>query len=299
MLLLIDGHAILHRAFHALPPLTNSAGQQTNAVYGFTTMLLNLIQTLKPTHLAVAFDLPTPTFRMQIWTQYQEKRPEMQSDLADQIPLVHELLDALGIPYFEVPGYEADDVIGTLSKNDGDVAIVTGDRDMFQLINDHVKVVVPIKGLSQTKTYSSELVEEEFGVKPSQWVDVKALKGDSSDNYPGVAGIGPKTAQDLIAKYETLENLYKHIDELPLKVKLKLANGVEMAGLSQKLAKIATDVPLKFNLENARVDKINWVEGVTFMRSRLGFRSISAKIEKDYLKIDSKPTKTGEQMELI
>jgi DNA polymerase-1 len=301
MLLLIDGHAILHRAFHALPPLTNRAGTQTNAVYGFTTLLLRLLETQKPTHLAVAFDLPQPTFRMQIWTQYQEKRPEMQSNLAEQIPLVHELLDALGIPYFEVGGYEADDVLGTLSTQHESVIIVTGDRDMLQLVNDKVRVLVPVRGLAETKLYDEQVVYHEHGVSPTQWVDVKALKGDASDNYPGVRGIGPKTAQELIAKYKTLENVYKHIDELPPKIKLKLAEGAEMAGLSQKLAKISTDVPIKLNLDLAHVNKINWQKGVEYMRSVLGFRSIADKIEKNYLKkSEIKPQKPNpEQMELI
>ncbi len=302
MLLLIDGHAILHRAFHALPPLTNSSGKQTNAVYGFTTTILHLLETLKPTHLAVAFDLPTPTFRMQIWTQYQEKRPQMQSDLSEQIPLVHDMLDALGVCYFEVPGYEADDVIGTLSKNDGEVTIVTGDRDMLQLITDKVKVVVPVKGLTLTKTYDQKIVQEEFGVKPSQWVDVKALKGDSSDNYPGVAGIGPITAQDLIAKYDTLENVYKHLEELPSRLKLKLAEGVEMAGLSQKLARIDCNVSLQFDLGKAEVTKINWKSGVEYMRSVLGFKSIVERVIKTYIKGEEdkkERKKQGEQMELI
>lgn len=302
LLLLIDGHAILHRAFHALPPLTNREGTQTNAVYGFTTMLIHLLETLKPTHLAVAFDLPAPTFRMQIWTAYQEKRPEMKAELADQIPLVHELLDALGICYFEAPGYEADDVIGTLSKNNSDVIVVTGDRDMLQLINDHVKVIVPVKGLSLTKTYDAGAVKKEFAVSPEQWVDVKALKGDSSDNYPGVAGIGPKTAQELIAKYDNLENLYKHLEELKPPVAKKLAEGAEMAGLSQKLARIAADVPLKFNVDLAGVNRINWQKGVEYMRSVLGFRSIADKIEKVYLqKVEPSYAKApeGKQMELM
>ena len=272
--------------------------------------------------MVVVFDLPTPTFRMQIWTQYQEKRPEMQSNLAEQIPLVHELLDALGVCYFEVPGYEADDVIGTLSSKTTDnslqttaknavvssqksvdsVAIVTGDRDMLQLINERVCVIVPLKGLTITKTYDADTVMREFGVRPNQWVDVKALKGDSSDNYPGVAGIGPVTAQGLIAKYETLESVYKHLEELQPKLKLKLAEGVEMAGLSQKLARIDCDVPLQFDLRKTEVSKINWKSGAEYMRSVLGFKSIVERVIKTYLKPagETKETKRqGEQMELI
>lgn len=298
-LLLIDGHAILHRAFHALPPMNNRAGTQTNAVYGFTNMLLQGLGDLAPTHLAVAFDLPQPTFRMQIWTQYQEKRPEMQGNLAEQIPLVHELLEALAISYFEVAGYEADDILGTLSQNNGDVTIVTGDRDMLQLINEKVKVVVPVKGLAITKTYDEKTVIAEFGVKPSQWVDIKALKGDSSDNYPGVRGIGPKTAEKLISQFETLENVYKNLEKIDKKTAAKLAEGVEMAGLSQKLARILTDVPLQFDLNLADVNKINWQKGIEYMRSVLGFRGIADKIEKGLNKFPSAKASGDKQLELI
>lgn len=294
-LVLIDGHAILHRAFHALPPtLTNKEGTSTNAIYGFMTMLLRVLDDLKPTHLAVCFDLPQPTFRQQTYTAYQAKRPEMIANLKDQIPLIHELLDHLKIPYFEVPGYEADDCIGTIARESKiDTIIVTGDRDMLQLINSHVKVQIPIKGLSETKTYDPGLVEEEFGVTPIEWPDVKALKGDPSDNYPGVPGIGPKTAQTLIAKYKTLENLYLHLGDLDKNVSQKLAEGSESAGLGKKLAVIVTDVPLKFDLDAAAVSKINWKEGVTYMRNHLSFKTISARIEKTYLQ------KVDPQMKLI
>lgn len=291
-LVLLDGHAILHRAFHALPPLTNKDGVQTNAVYGFVTMLLQGLGDLAPTHLVVAFDLPQPTFRQQQYTQYQAKRPEMLSNLAEQIPLVHDLLDKLDIKYFEVGGYEADDIIGTISKQaDCDVVIVTGDRDMLQLINDRVRVCVPVKGLSETKIYDENLVKTEFGVSPTQWVDVKALKGDASDNYPGVRGIGPKTAQDLIAKYGTLENVYKNLKTLPPKVATKLAEGIESAGMSQRLARIVTDVPIKLDLDSTDISKINWKAGVEYMRTVLGFKTVADKIEKKY--------NNEEQMKLI
>lgn len=275
-LVLIDAHAVLHRAYHALPPLTNKDGTQTNAVYGFVTMLLRGLENLAPTHLTVAFDLPQPTFRKQQYVGYQAKRPVMQSNLAEQIPLVHELLDKLEIKYFELAGFEADDVIGTIAtKTNVETIIVTGDRDMLQLINKNIKVCV-----SETKIYDEDLVFKEFGVKPSQWVDVKALKGDSSDNYPGVRGIGPKTAQALIAKYNTLENLYSQLDKLDQFAKFarKLAEGAEMAGLSKKLARIKTDVPLQFDLEKTSVEKIDWQEGAKYMREKLGFKSLVEKI---------------------
>lgn len=289
-LVLIDGHAILHRAYHALPPLTNANGVQTNAVYGFMTMLLQILENQKPTHLVVAFDLPQATFRQQQYTAYQGRRPEMESNLSDQIPLVHQLLDVLEIPYFEVGGFEADDVIGTLSTQTPDeVIIVTGDRDMLQLVNDHVKVCVPVKGLSETKTYDRTKMFDEFGIKPEQWVDVKALKGDASDNYSGVRGIGPKTAEKLIQKYDTLENVYKNLKNIDKKTAIKLANGAEDAGLAQKLAKIVCDVPIHLDLEKSQVAKINWTNGVEFMKQKLGFKTIVARVEKQYVNKISDP----------
>ncbi|MEK7565815.1 MAG: 5'-3' exonuclease H3TH domain-containing protein [Patescibacteria group bacterium] len=299
-LVLIDAHAILHRAYHALPPLTNKEGTQTNAIYGFMTMVLRLLSGIKPEYLAVCFDRPEPTFRKQIYTQYQGKRPEMEGNLAEQIPLLHELLDGLKISHFEVAGYEADDVIGTLAKqNSEETIIVTGDRDMLQLVNDKVKVLVPVKGLGETKLYDPDTVVEEFGVEPRQWVDVKALKGDSSDNYPGVPGIGPKTAQMLISKYSTLENLYGRLGELG-KLGVKLAEGAESAGMSKKLATIVTDVPVHLDLLRADATKIDWGNGAKFMREKLGFKSIAGRVEREYLDKDDKAiSPTSRQMELI
>lgn len=308
-LVLLDGHAILHRAFHALPlSLTTPDGTSINAVYGFMTMLLKVFADLKPDYVVVAFDLPAPTFRSQLYMGYQSRRPEMQTNLSDQIPLIHELLDKLGIPYFEVAGFEADDCIGTLSKQSKvENYIVTGDRDMLQLVTKNTKVFIPIKGLSETKTYDSALLEEEFGVTPQQWIDVKALKGDASDNYPGVPGIGPKTAYDLIKKYDTLENLYEHLGELPERVGKKLAEGAESAGMSQKLATIVCDVPIHLDLDKASVREINWPQGIEYMITKLGFKTIPQRIMKEVLhqeepakkKIKVKADSNSEQMRLV
>lgn len=343
-LVLIDSHAILHRAYHALPPLTSPDGTIINAVYGFTTMFLTILETLKPTHVIAAFDLPAPTFRQQLYTAYQGKRPDMEGNLVDQIPLVKGMLDALGIQRFEVPGFEADDVIGTLArqavgnqesriKNQEklhnskfmipdspiEVIIVTGDRDMLQLVNHQVSVLVPIKGLKETKLFHRQQVIDDFGVTPEQWVDVKALKGDASDNYPGVSGIGPKTAEKLIAEFGTLENLYEKLvkfgklDKFGTQVAIKLAQGAESAGLGKKLATIVTDVPtVHLDLENSTVEKIDWHKGMYFMGSNFGFRTIVRRIEKEILnqkskgKIQKLNSKTkpdeqvaSEQMELI
>jgi DNA polymerase-1 len=174
---------------------------------------------------------------------------------------------------------------------------------MLQLVNGVVKVCVPIKGLSETKTYDAQMIKEEFGVEPGQWVDVKALKGDGSDNYPGVRGIGPKTAQDLIAKFGTLENVYKHLGELDKKVATKLAEGAESAGMGKQLAQIVTDVPtVKLDLEAAEIGKIDWVSGTKYMEEKLGFRTIVEKIRKQYLGEGSKAKrekKSDEQISLL
>lgn len=276
-------------------------------------MLIKILQDLKPEYLAVAFDLPAPTFRQQAYTAYQSRRPEMPVKLDGQITLTHEMLTALKVPFFEMGGFEADDCIGTLTtqavSGEGsaisEVYIVTGDRDMLQLVNEQVRVYVPIRGLSETKTYDAKLIEEEFGVKPNQWVDVKALKGDASDNYPGVAGIGPKTACDLIARFGTLEGVYERLGEIGKenpKLAKKLAEGAEDAGLGKKLATIVRDVPgVKLDWEVARVDTFDWQKGMQFMRQSLGFTTIPNRIEKEILsnKENKEEDKTSAQMKLV
>ena len=251
-LIIIDGNAILHRAFHALPPLTAPDGTLTNAVYGFTSMLIRLIFDLAPTHIAVAFDRPKPTFRKELYKEYQIKRPKMDEGLAAQIPMVHDVLSAMQIPIFEQDGFEADDVIGTLCNNKpktiNQVIIVTGDRDLLQLVTDTTKAYMPTKGLSEAKLFGPAETKERLGVDPTQIPDYKALAGDQSDNYPGVHGVGPKTATDLIKNYKTIELLYKAVDKNTVKIssglKEKLTKNKELAILSKTLATIRTDVPI-------------------------------------------------------
>lgn len=274
-LVVIDGHAILHRAFHALPPLTTSKGKMVNAVFGFTAMLLRVINDLKPTHLAVVFDRPKPTFRKKMYANYQAKRPKMDESLIPQIEIVHKVVAEMAIPIYELDGFEADDIIGTLaikasglklktqssnvktttqnSKVD-EVIIVTGDRDMLQLVDDKTRVYMPVKGLSESKLYGEKEVEEKFGVKPSQIIDYKALIGDPSDNYPGVAGVGPKTASSLLARFKTLEELYQNLDKVDNEgLRKKLKESLESAEMAKKLATIVTDVPLEVNWEKCRL----------------------------------------------
>ncbi len=291
-LLLIDGHAILHRAYHAIPPLSGPGGIPVNAVYGFLGMLLRVITDLKPQYLAVAFDLPAPTFRQKIYARYQAQRPEMADGLSSQIALLHELLETMRVEHFEMAGYEADDVIGTLAKNAGglgaggqrlETIIVSGDRDMLQLINENTMVCIPVRGLSETKIYTARMVREEFGVEPAQWADVKALKGDPSDNYPGVRGIGPKSAEKLIAQYQSLENLYANMPEIAAKDKKlaeKLTRGALDAQISKKLATIACDAPVSLDPGKARLESIDWSAGTKYMREKLGFKSLVERINK-------------------
>lgn len=248
-LLLIDGHSLLHRAYHAFPStLRTSQGEMVNAVYGFTRMLLSAIEELKPDYLVVAFDLPQPNFRHHLYVAYQHKRPVMDKELADQIDRVNQVVSTFGIPVLTAPGYEADDVIGTLAKQaekkDLQTLIITGDRDMMQLVTDKTKLYFPERGVANDRL---------LGVRPDQVIDYKALVGDSSDNYPGVPGIGPKTATALLRKYQTLNKIYQNLDKIKPSVAKKLKAGRESAELSKKLAKIVTNTPVKLNLKAARV----------------------------------------------
>ncbi len=272
-LVLIDGNAILHRAYHAIPPLTAPDGTLVNAVYGFASMLVKIHENLQPTHMAVAFDRPKPTFRKSMFEGYQAKRPKMDEELVGQIERVHELVSAFGIPIFEKDGYEADDVIGTLSQNTSgidQVIIVTGDRDILQLVVDQkVLVYMPTKGLSEAKLYGEKEVVERMGVSPTQIPDYKGLAGDSSDNYPGVDGIGPKTAIKLLTKYKTLEKLLKS-DELTQEQK-------ESAQLSYDLATIRRDVPLETDI--VPVGSLATPAVLAFLE-RLHFHSLLKKLKR-------------------
>ena len=309
-LVIIDGNAIVHRAYHALPPMNTKDGKPTNAIYGFFSMLLKLLSDLKPEYLIVCFDRPKPTFRKQMYVGYQAKRPKMSDDLVPQIDLLHETLDKAKIAHFEIDGYEADDLIGTISaqsgKKDLETIIVTGDRDLLQLVNNKVKVLAPILGITKMVLYDEEKVKEKYGLNPSQFVDYKALVGDASDNYPGVSGIGPKTASELLNKYENFENLYLHISELPENLATKLAVDAEQAALAKKLAKIVTDAPVKMELEKARTEKID-TKGLLSEFQELGFKSLIGRIPGHNEAEDKKLTditpielkKKEEQLELI
>ena len=290
-LVLIDGNAILHRAYHALPPLTAPDGSLVNAVYGFATMLFKIFENLKPTHMAVAFDRPKPTFRKKLFEGYQAKRPKMDEELVGQIEQVHDLVRAFGIPIFEKDGFEADDVIGTLaSKARQQVIIVTGDRDILQLVNKNVMVYMPTKGLSEAKLYGEKEVEDRMGVAPKLVTDFKALAGDASDNYPGVKGIGTKTAVKLLTKYKTLEGLLK-TDELTKEQK-------ESARMSHDLAIIRTNVKIKGEL--VEITTLNTESARKFLEA-LHFHSLLKRLNvakgKEDKQKEDKPK--GQQQELF
>lgn len=298
-LILIDGNAILHRAFHALPPLTNKDGIIVNAVYGFFSMLLKILEDQKPNFIIVCFDKKAPTFRKELFVGYQAKRPKMSDDLIPQVKFVHEILEEARVEIFEVNGYEADDLIGTIanqsqkssirqaqdkSQKEGiEVFIVSGDRDLLQLVNSHVKMIAPITGLTNMIIYDRAKVEEKYGIKPSQMVDYKALVGDSSDNYPGVAGIGPKTAALLINEYGSLAEIYKNLEKIKLKnpnFALKLAEGAEAAGLAQKLAGVVLDAPITLDLEKADMKYFD-KERLKKEFEKFGFKSLLKRLIAD------------------
>ncbi|MFH1731151.1 MAG: 5'-3' exonuclease H3TH domain-containing protein, partial [Planctomycetota bacterium] len=244
-LFLIDGHAHCYKAFYAIPHLSSPDGRPTNAVYGFTGMLLKVLREQKPDYIAAVFDTPAPTFRHERFAEYKAQRKPMPDDLRPQIDLIKEVVEAANVTMLAVPGYEADDVIGTLAKRASaegiDVYIATGDKDAQQLLDEHVRLFDTKLG----KEYTADDLAEEKGIRADQVVDMMALSGDTSDNVPGIRGIGPKTALKLIQDYDSLENVFDHIDELSGKtLKKRLSEGGELAETSRKLVTLDTNVPL-------------------------------------------------------
>ena len=293
-LVLIDGNAILHRAFHALPPLTTKEGEPISAVYGLISMLLKVIQDLKPTHIAVCFDEKEPTFRHKAFANYQAQRPPMVDDLSSQFEKARRVLQAFGIPVYSKPGFEADDVIGTITQQvEDDVVIVTGDRDILQLVNKRVKVYLPLAGLSTAKLMGEGDVIEKMGVRPDQIDDYKALVGDASDNYPGVSGIGPKGAINLLEKYGTLDGIYKNLDSIAEGVAKKLKDGSEAAKLSKHLATIVKDVPVSLDIASAGRWDVDGKKALDLF-AEFGFKTLTERVKKVGRELDQE-----KQMSLI
>ncbi len=260
-LIIIDSNALLHRSFHALPPLMNSSGQETGAVYGYLLTLFKAITDLKANYIVACFDTKSPTFRHEMFTDYKAHRPPTASGIISQIPIAKEILKAFNIPVFAKEGVEADDLIATIcelvkDEKDLQVYILSGDLDNLQLVKGNVKVYTLGKGIKDTVIYDEARVVERLGVEPKQVVDFKALTGDPSDNIPGVAGIGKKTAAEIIQKYGTLKNLYEELstDTAVLKPKVKemLKQNKESAMMSLKLAQMKNDVEMDFDLEGCK-----------------------------------------------
>jgi len=300
-LIIIDGNAIMHRGFHALPPLTDKNGELVNAVYGFFSMLLKVIEDYGPTHVIVCFDRPKPTFRKLLYAGYQSQRPPMVDGLSSQFVLVHEALKDSHFTIMEVDGYEADDLIGTLAHQSADhnqieTLIVTGDRDLLQLVNPHVKVLSPILGITKMTLFDEEKVKEKMGVTPKQIIDYKALVGDQSDGYPGVTGIGPKTAMTLLEKYQTHEKIYTHLSDMKESLALKLATDAEQSALAYKLATIVTDAPVHLKLDECSLSHIS-KEDLYTVFEKFNFSSLSKRLET--MKVIQNKPKDSEQLELL
>jgi len=285
LLVLFDGNALIHRAFHALPPLTvRQTGETVGAVYGFALMLLKVINELKPSHCAVAFDMKGPTFRHELFDQYKAQRPETPQELVGQLGRVKQLVEAFNIPIFELQSYEADDILGALSlqasRKDIDTVIVTGDADTMQLVSPKVKVLYPKPkgGFSNTMLYDAAAVADKYGVKPEQITDLKGLAGDTSDNIPGVAGIGAKTAIKLIGQFGSIEAIYQRIDEVtPLRLQSLLRDNEAIARQSKELATIVTGTPVTLKPDDCRVSHYDRNK-VTELFRELEFASLLSKL---------------------
>lgn len=277
-LVLLDSNSLINRAFYALPPLTTADGRPSNAVFGYTTMLMKIIKDLEPTHIVATFDLPAPTFRKELYTEYKATRKPMPEDLAMQMPMLKELLRAMQINIVELAGFEADDVIGTLAKKcEYETVIVTGDRDSLQLVSDSTRVWLTKRGITEIIEYSPEKLKEE-GLSPSQIIDLKSLMGDSSDNIPGIPGVGEKTARSLLERYNSLEGVYEHASELRGKLKEKVEENKESAYLSYKLATIDTDAPIEYE-EDKSLLKLPFTTRVRDVMTDFGFLSLVNKLE--------------------
>ena len=296
---LIDGHSILNRAFYGVPELTNSAGLHTNAVYGFLNILLKLLEEERADYLAVAFDLPAPTFRHERYAEYKGTRKSMPDELREQVPLLKELLAAMNIKTVSLEGYEADDVIGTLAKRyqkEGlEVTVVSGDRDLLQLADSHILIRLPktSRGKTEILDFTPAAVKETYGVTPEEFIDVKGLMGDSSDNIPGVPSIGEKTATALIQSWHSIENLKEHLEEVkPPRAKKALEEHFEDAVFSKWLATICLDAPLTQELSELKIGELYTSEAYEQIQ-RLEFRSLlkhfGSEVQREHMRAQHRP----------
>jgi len=302
-LLLIDSHAVIHRAFHSIPRQLTYQGKPINAMYGFYSMLYAALEDLNPKYLAFCLDSPGPTFRDKEYIAYRAQRKPADPDLKHQFPLIIDSLKTSGLTYFSMGGYEADDILATISKlaiqkkKDLEVFIITSDKDLMQLVTKKVKLFMPVRGLTQTKTYGPKAVKLRLGVTPAQVVDLKALMGDPSDNYPGVTGIGPKTATSLLDTYGNLDNIYKNLKDIKPSLRTKLERDKDNAYLSQKLAQLEYQVPVKFSLKQSKITSEK-IKSLVSVFNTYNFKSLKSRFNRKFA-IDQKPKLNKNQQSLF
>lgn len=286
---LIDAFALIFRAYYGLPPNMTSDGHPVHAAYGFSSALLSAIKILQPEYLAVGLDLPKPTKRHEEYVEYKAHRAPMPEDLASQIPYVLDVLKTMNIPHYGVEGFEGEDIIATIvAKSKGKMSndknmeyiIVTGDLDLLQLIDEQTKVYSMARGVNAAVMYDSAKVKERYGLSPTQFVDFKALKGDNSDNIPGVKGIGEKGAAKLIIEHGSLDKIYENIELISGKVQTLLKEQKETAYLSQKLSRITPDAPLDFTLSDAKIHQYDREKTIALFK-KLGFKSLIDRLPQE------------------
>lgn len=284
-IVLIDGHSILNRAFYGLPDLTNSEGLHTNAIYGFLTIMFKILEEEKPEYLTVAFDVHAPTFRHQMYAEYKGTRKPMAEELRQQVPVIKEVLHAMGVRTVECAGLEADDLLGTLSRRceekGMEVSVISGDRDLLQLATEHVKIRIPKtkQGRTEVEDYYAADVKERYQVTPAEFIDLKALMGDSSDNIPGVPSIGEKTATKIISEYHSIENAHEHAAELkPPRASKALVEHWDMAVMSKELATINVTADFPYELEEAKLGNIYTEEAYAYFQ-KLQFKNLLTRFE--------------------
>lgn len=292
-ILLIDGHSILNRAFYGLPDLTNSEGKHTGAVYGFLNILFRTIEEEKPQYLTVAFDLKAPTFRHKMFDAYKGTRKPMPEELREQVPLIKEVLTAMGVNIVTKEGYEADDILGTLAKKSEaegmDATILSGDRDLLQLATDKIMIRLPktVRGKTTIEDYHAQQVIEKYQVTPPQIIELKALMGDSADNIPGIPGVGEKTATKIIVEYGSIENAHEHLEELkPNRARESMREHYDMAQMSKALATICTDSPVDFSYEKAKLGNLYTKEAFILCR-QLEFKNLLSRFDSEAVQEDA------------
>ena len=293
-LVLIDGHSILNRAYYGIPMLTNSKGLHTNAIYGFLNILFKILEEEQPKYLAVAFDVSAPTFRHEIYKEYKGTRKPMDPELRAQVPVMKEVLKAMGVLLMEKAGLEADDILGTMAKKaerDGlEVSLVSGDRDLLQIASEQIKIRIPKTkgGKTEIRDYYAKDVLAEYQVDPLQFIELKALMGDSSDNIPGVPKVGQKTAEKLMVTYGSLEQIYAHVDEIPMKaVKESLMENRDLAELSKTLATINVSAELPYEISNAKLGNLYTQEAYQLFL-QLEFKNLLGRFDASGMEADIK-----------